>query len=97
MKASEALITWDTEPEPCICISQLGEESRSSRELTYSGGAAWQSRREIKGREELACVMADFVYLTVTAGLPPKMVHEAFLEIDEYRDALKAAVARPRP
>ena len=37
--------------------------------------------------------MADFVVLTVKFGIPPQMVHEAFLEIEEYRKALDVAVA----
>ena len=89
MKAAEALITWDNEPEPRVCVSPLWAESVLSRQLEYSGGAAWQERRSLKGRQQIACVLADFVILTIHYGLPPALVHKAFLEIDEYREAIQ--------
>ena len=46
----------------------------------------------MKGKEQLACVMTDFVVLTVNFGLPPKLVHDAFMQIDEYRDAINKSV-----
>ena len=97
MKASEALVTWDNKPEPRVCVGPLGEPSRRSRELFYSGGAAWVSRRTMRGKKQIACVLADFVTLTVKFGLPPKVVHEAFLEIDEHREAVEIAVTQFGP
>jgi hypothetical protein len=92
VKASEALILWDSEPQPAVMVVRLGEETIASSLLTYSGGASWQLRREMRGAKQLSCVLADFVVLTTKFGISPKMVHEAFLQIDEYRKALDTSV-----
>ena len=52
MKAGEAPITWDGDPEPCVFVCSLGKETAHSARLHYSGGAAW--RRNMKGKDQIA-------------------------------------------
>jgi len=94
MKASEALIAWDTNTSkktPRVYITKLGmPESVESRYAECSGGAAYMARRDMNGMTQLACVLHDFVSV-VACGVPPEQAHEAFLQIDEYADAICAS------
>ena len=56
--------------------------------LFYSGGGAYVARREWRGKRQLEAVLFDFFMLTVEYGFDAKLVHQAFLDIDEYREAL---------
>ena len=86
MKAKEALILWDTKPTPRVKVTELGNDDHR---LLYSGGAAYVARREWRGKRQLEAVLFDFFVLTVEYGIDAKLVHQAFLSIDEYREALK--------
>jgi hypothetical protein len=90
MKASEALIVWDTEPEPAVWVGPLGMDPSC---LLYSGGAAYAVRHVMGGKQQLAAVLWEFKVLTVDFGIPAKIVHEAFLAIDEYREAIERSEA----
>ena len=86
MKAKDAVILWDTEPTPCVKVLELGCDDPR---LFYSGGGAYVARREWRGKRQLEAVLFDFTMLTVEHGIDAKLVHQAFLSIDEYREALK--------
>ena len=97
MKASETLIAWDPIREedasrlpPVVVGPLIGriEDPDWTGPYFCTGGAAYIKRRELQSKASLAAVLFDFVMLTVDYGIDPKAVHDAFLVIDEYREAI---------
>jgi hypothetical protein len=98
IRAHEALLAWT----PLDCTWKAGTAgqvkvgpliaSAHHRDWTdpylNTGGAAYVHRRSLRGKAALAEVLADFVLLTAVEGLDPVAVHNAFLEIEEYRAAV---------
>lgn len=96
MKAAEALIAWtparETDQPTCgqVKVGHLLHEGEVdwTDPYTSTGGAAHVDRRSYTGWKSIALVFIDFNTLVVGDGLDPKVVHEAFLAIDEYRQRI---------
>jgi hypothetical protein len=52
------------------------------------GGAAYAEQYAATGDKSLAYALLDFHSLVVRDGVDPLTAHQAFLAIDEYRNAL---------
>ena len=100
MKASEALIAWTPSAEleevtyGMIKIGPVIKTGEPDWTEGYvcTGGAAYADRREMQGQEQLLAVLIDIAGLIIRDGLIPEVVHEAFLEIDEYRDIYESRI-----
>jgi hypothetical protein len=94
MKWRDAMILWnpaerchgrpDLEPGIVRVIRHPGDD----RCFALSTGAcnAWHGR--LRGNVALVKLLAEFHTLVVRDGLDPQVVHDAFLEIDEYRTVI---------
>lgn len=104
MKAHEALIAWtpaDEVNEPTAGQVKVGnllvDESKDwTKPYTHTGGAAYSSRRELRGAESIMCVFIDFHSLVVGDGLDPNIVHDAFLVIDEFAERISPDIQGAR-
>jgi hypothetical protein len=94
MKANEALIAWTPAGDPDDPTSgkvKVGELLSNPHAkdwtdpFTHTGGAAYAEVRELTGHASVARLFIDFHTLVVGDGIDPKVAHEAFLAIDEYR------------
>ena len=94
MKAAEALIAW-TPPSwdhkgssGEVKVGPLLHEGDSDWTLPYShtGGAANVARRTMTGDRAVMMVFIDYHTLVYGDGLDPKVVHDAFLAIDEFAE-----------
>ena len=100
ISARRAIIAWNSErpsrsaPEGAVGIGPyFGKgEPDWTEPYDYSGGAAYVFRRELSGVEQDFHVMRDFHMLVCRYGLDPRVLHRAFLEIEEFR-AIMGAMA----
>lgn len=103
MKVAKALIAWTRPrehhpkyrspwyPGPgLVKVGPLIHAGKPNWTVGYdcTGGAAWTATRKLSGDDAKLRIYLDAWHLVVVSGLPPNGVHEAFLEIDEYRDGL---------
>jgi hypothetical protein len=91
MKASEALIAWSPAysrkaTRGQVKVGPLLDENVAdwTEPYSFTGGAAFQARRDMKGWQSIARVLIDFHTLVIRDGILPEVAHEAFLAIDEY-------------
>lgn len=95
MKAAQALIAWtpnrdyenDNPTKGKVRVGHLLEKDDPDWTHGYSmtGGAAYTKRREMSGWQQTALVLLDYQRLVHEYGLDPAVVHQAFLNIDEYK------------
>jgi hypothetical protein len=99
MKLKDTAIAWTpgvgVEVEP---ISSPGGSKTFDRHPLQTGGFRYDLGRA-EGERAQHAVLAIFHMLVVRDGLPPMTVHNAFMDIEEYRDSicidcLPAAVPR---
>ena len=98
MKAKDALIAWTPVSASLHHASTrgkvkvgplIGDDDPDWTALYgYTGGAAWVDRRNMEEWQLIAAVFIDFQTLVISYGMDPKVVHEAFLEIDEYAERI---------
>jgi len=98
MRAAEALIAWtpnkdyeaDSPTRGQIKVGPLLHHGMADWTLPYrcTGGAAYAHRRSIDGWRQIAMIFIEFNSLVLMHDMDPKVVHEAFLAIDEYRQRI---------
>ena len=92
MNAHEALIAWtpahrnDDPTAGTVKVGPLMSDDMSdwTDSYAYTGGAAYQNRRDLRGDASLKMLFVDFHTLVVRDGIEPQKAHEAFLIIDDY-------------
>lgn len=88
MHAWEAVIAWNSEKRT-LMVFRLEDYQRSWRKITEmfpsDVGATFHDRAKARGVRAVAFVFIDFNTLVVRERIPVETVHNAFLEIDEYR------------
>lgn len=84
--ASEALIYFDETKSPPVRVLRIDSEPRER----YRGsmGASHVARRSLTAAAQCLMVMIDFNTLVVREQLPVASVHDAFLNIVEYRQVI---------
>jgi hypothetical protein len=98
ISARRAIIAWNLEkrsrlvPEGAVAIGPYFGKGEPDWTEPYdcTGGAAYVFRRELSGVEQDFHVMRDFHMLVCRYGLDPRLVHRAFLEIEEFRAIVSA-------
>ena len=98
ISARRAIIAWNSEkpgrlaPEGAVGIGPYFGKGEPDWTEPYdcTGGAAYVFRRELSGVEQDFHVMRDFHMLVCRYGLDPRVVHRAFLEIEEFRAIMSA-------
>jgi hypothetical protein len=104
MKAAEALVAWTPDngifghwktTVGKVAVGPLIREGQSdwTDPFAFTGGAAYFARRKKKGWPLVAMVFIDFQTMVVRDGIDPKVAHEAFLAIDEYRQRIALDIA----
>lgn len=71
-----------------VGIVQWPDSSRASRAYVMALGACMTEFRKAEPERRLLIAMLDFNHMVVRDGICPKAAHKAFLQIDEYRDAM---------
>jgi hypothetical protein len=103
ISARRAIIAWNSEkrsrlaPEGAVAIGPYFGKGEPDWTEPYdrTGGAAYVFRRELSGVEQDFHVMRDFHLLVCRYGLDPRIVHRAFLEIEEFRAIMGAMADEP--
>ena len=105
MKARDALIAW-TPPShkesPTAGQVRVGalidRASAKDWAAVYdcTGGAAHMERRTLDDTTSTLMVFVDFHTLVVGDGMDPKVVHEAFLAIDEFAEHISPDIQGAR-
>jgi len=98
MLAKDALIAWTAPDAADVYASTRGQvrvgplisDDGYDWAINYActGGAAYVEQRSYDEMEQVAQVFIDFQTLVVSYGLDPKVVHQAFLNIDEYAERI---------
>lgn len=99
LKAQEALIAWTPAREPWLDWTASGQikvgpllPDRYAPDWTKpyacTGGACETRIQKMRGMKSVAQLFIDFHTIVVRDGLDPKHVHEAFLNIKEYRERI---------
>jgi hypothetical protein len=60
--------------------------------FAYVGGAAYPSRRELRGLASERALLIDFIKIVARDGVSALIAHRAFMSIDEYRSMFADAV-----
>lgn len=96
MKACQALIAWTPPGFGLATDGQVGvrlltdddSETEWLGHFAYAGGAAFFGVQDLRGDAARLRVFVEFHTLVVRDGLDPQHVHDAFLAIDEYAEAI---------
>ena len=106
MKARDAHILWTPaacnrrllrrgdHPPGSVKVLPFSATATGKRPLGTSGdaGACFTDWRHRSSEQLRALVLAEFHALVVRDGMHPQAVHQAFLVIDEYREAISLDV-----
>jgi len=89
MKLSETIIAWNENSEDVAIgpLLQNGETDWTKKYLKTSGAAYTKVRELEESDAELFC-LTKAIFLMVGDKVDPEAVHNAFMEIDEYRDSM---------
>ena len=88
MKYKNCIVAY-TASTPIIKLFPFPCKEAIPREFESTIGACFSDVRELKTKAEVtAQVFIDFVHMVVRDDMDADRVHKAFLEIDEYRDAM---------
>lgn len=68
-------------------VTDIREKEGWSRELLKSDGAVWAHWREFTDEQRIRALLSIFHMLVVRDNVHPRVVHEAFWEIPEYRNS----------
>lgn len=82
---SEALIFWEADVEPPVRVLRLGMDDRRYSNSQGSCTSPWEL---MSSAWRLTRLLALFHEITVAEKIEPARVHEAFLCIPEYRQAI---------
>jgi hypothetical protein len=94
MKLRDAIIAWN--PRGDIEVAPLAETRGTGRfdHLRNSGGGVYSEVREARGEAAKVMALAEWHVIVLRDRVDPKKAHNAFLKIDEYRDAIAPDIVR---
>lgn len=93
MKAKECMIAWNPDSNE-IEVGPWPDQTKWSRPYRKSGGAAYLHIQEMSHTELIGYLFIVAIHL-IRDNVSPSAVHNAFYQIDEYRDGLAADVPKP--
>ena len=67
--------------------------NRWSKEYRMSAGAAFLDRKTMPHWQLVAMMFTDFHTIVVRDGIDAQVAHQAFLEIDEYREIISPDIS----
>lgn len=80
---------------PLLRTDDGGNRDRDwTKGFACTGGAAYTTRRKLRGDASTKMVLVDFVDMVVRDGIEPLVAHRAFMTIDEYRESVAEDTAR---
>lgn len=98
MKLKKCLIAWNPKSgQVGVSLCSEGHWRLPREEYPMSSGAAWTVTKWMNKDEIIQKVLAEFWHIVIMYDLNPKDVHQAFLQIDEYRkldaEGMKSLIA----
>lgn len=85
---SETQIIWDPD-EPNLPPAKLVRHKREDdQRYSKSWGACNFDFSRASGDEQVNLLFRQFVHMTVVDAVDPKALHDIFMDIPEYREAL---------
>lgn len=88
------MVAWDRHPMR-VKVGPWPDETGWSEAYGRTDRACFAACRESTADQRLVAIFILFSAIIVREGLDPEIVHQAFLAIDEYRDALAERQADP--
>ena len=85
MKLNDAVILWNPRTKHILVTPQGSEAVKDSATYPKSAGAVDADFREEDERGRLVLMFSYFVDFTARDALDPRIVHQAFCTIDEFR------------
>ena len=98
MKYRDCMIAWTPDDVArrkydamagCVEVGPHPDLTGWSQKYECTTGGCYADVRDSTPDRQVIFMLADFQKLIVGYGLDPMRVHEAFLQIDEYRDVIK--------
>ena len=86
MKYANCMYAWNPKGE--IVVGPHPDKTGWSNSFLYSSGSCVLHTKKMTDIEKQHFILSDFVAIVIRDGVNPKAVHEAFLTIDEYRNAI---------
>ncbi len=87
MDIKDAKILWDRTGQVKV-IPMSRDETPAERRLSASYGACDSEWADASDERRQALMLAQFARIVTVYGVDPQVAHEAFLEIDQYRQAV---------
>ncbi|NOR29691.1 MAG: hypothetical protein GQ539_01165 [Sulfitobacter sp.] len=84
----DAIILWDRDQQKVMTVGRGVRQTAEMDELSSSGGAAYAFWQEAPTSELYFRMLQQVCSLIRDDGIPFETVHQAFLEIPEYRVTL---------
>ena len=81
----EYMVAWDNRIKPPVAVGLCPDETGWSDKYSSTCGSCYSSRKEMNLDQKALMMFIDFQTIVVTSGIDPIKVHEAFLNIAEYR------------
>lgn len=103
MKYADAYIAWspgkgsgwwrtDTKNPGTVKVVYRPMQSGWDDGFLFTGGACYKVVQEAKGDDAVARLFIEWHHIVLRDRVDPEVAHQAFLAIDEYRDALAADI-----
>ena len=98
MKYRDCMIAWTPDDAArrkydttagCVKVGPHPDTTGWSHQYECTTGSCYTEVKESTPNNQIIFMLTDFQKLIVGYGLDPMRVHEAFLQIDEYRDVIK--------
>ena len=94
MKAKECMFAWNSNSNE-IEVGPWPAKTRWSARYAKTGGATYSYVQEMSHKELIGYLFIEAVHLIIRDNVNPLAVHNAFYQIDEYRDGLASDVPKP--
>ena len=85
----DAIILWDADLKKVMIKPKGHKDTPEMVELKKSGGAAYGFWQEAPASELYFRMLQQFTSMVRDDGIPASKVHDAFLDIPEYRATLR--------
>ncbi len=94
MKLTEALIAYDSQNG--IKVGPWPDETGWADDYIFTTGACYTFVHEMTSEHKTRWAFIEAMQIIIRHGLDPKMVHDAFCEIKEYRKGLECDTPVPK-
>lgn len=94
MKAKECMFAWNPNSND-IEIGPWPDSTGWSDKYRMTGGATYSHLRSMSKTELIGYMFIEAMHLIIRDKVDPIAVHNAFCQIDEYREGLAEDVPKP--